>query len=306
MKNLRAFSIILLMGYQSTVAQSVILQPNTLNTREISINNDGSVPKSRLHIKGVGNVPTVTQISGQAFTSITAEANPNTTSNEVFGVYGFSANSEIQNAGLFGLTNNTAIFNTGVLGLATFGGVNDNFGVKGYATNDNAGAAFGVYGTTFGYASARASYGVYGEAFGDGIKYAGYFDGNVTVVGTINMVSDSRFKTNINPLTSGLSEILKLKTYSYQYSNSAIKSLDNSTKHRGFLAQEVQQILPELVSRNVHPAKYDERTKVKISDSKEYLSINYLELIPILTRAIQEQQTMIEELKQEINLLKKK
>jgi hypothetical protein len=59
----------------------------------------------------------------------------------------------------------------------------------------------------------------------------------------------------------------------------------------GFIAQEIMQIIPEAV--------------VKTSDA-EPLGMKYAELIPVLTKAIQEQQSLIEKLQIEIEKLKQK
>jgi len=93
-------------------------------------------------------------------------------------------------------------------------------------------------------------------------------------------VSDRRAKKNVEELAYGLQQILALKPLQYEYKTSDKTSL-------GFIAQEVQTILPELVD---------------VPEGKEdYLSIRYTELIPILTKAIQEQQAVIESLKEDLS-----
>ncbi len=62
--------------------------------------------------------------------------------------------------------------------------------------------------------------------------------------------------------------------------------------HFGHMAQEVQEVFPELVS----PRAGDE----------EHLSLNYMEMIPLLVQSIKEQQDIINGLKDEINDLKNK
>lgn len=290
-----------------TNAQSITLTPsgNILKTTAISINDDGLSPKSKLHIKGVGSSPTITAFNSPAFTGIASEANPATSSSEIFSVYAYAANASIQNAGVFGLSANTAIFNLGVLGMASFDGSGDNFGLKGSASNNGSGAAFGVFGSGNGSSNARAVYGVYGEATGTATKYAGYFDGNVTVTGVFSSASDFKLKNNLSKLNNGLSTVMKLSPYSYQYETVEGMNLP-SGYHHGFIAQDVQMILPELVSKAIQPAKYDAITKKKSSEQVEFLSVNYMEMIPILVKAIQEQQAQIESLKEEVSRLRNK
>ena len=68
----------------------------------------------------------------------------------------------------------------------------------------------------------------------------------------------------------------------------------NRLKQVGFIAQEVQTLVPEVVT-----GKEGDLSK------GETLGITYSNLVPVLTKAIQEQQAMIEQLKAEIEALKK-
>jgi hypothetical protein len=99
--------------------------------------------------------------------------------------------------------------------------------------------------------------------------------------GVVN-TSDKRHKTNINPLSYGLDEVLKIKTVSYNWRDN-----DNG-KRLGFIAQDLQYVIPEVIS--------------VANDSVKTLGVRYTELIPVLTKAIQEQQEIINELKSESKL----
>ena len=66
---------------------------------------------------------------------------------------------------------------------------------------------------------------------------------------------------------------------------------DSDKVRHGFIAQEVQKILPELVV--TEDVDIDKSGKL-IRIPNEYLSLNYLEFIPLLTKAIQEQQEIID------------
>lgn len=102
---------------------------------------------------------------------------------------------------------------------------------------------------------------------------------------TYNIASDRRFKQNIHELEKGLKEISQLKPVSYQYKN------DKEQRQRlGLIAQETANIIPEAVSKN----------------NEGYMSINYTELTPILVKAIQEQQALIEKHKRIIEIQKDK
>jgi hypothetical protein len=103
--------------------------------------------------------------------------------------------------------------------------------------------------------------------------------------------SDARLKTAISPLKNyGLNTIMQLKPITYTF-----KADQTNQPQVGFLAQEVQKIIPELVS-----GKEGDVAK------GETLGVAYANLVPVLTKAIQEQQAMIEELKKKIEILEAK
>lgn len=99
--------------------------------------------------------------------------------------------------------------------------------------------------------------------------------------GTYGSASDRRLKKNIEPLSfSALDTVGKLEPVTFEWKQSADKT---NGKQYGFIAQEVAKILPDLV--------------VTGKDKDQTLSLKYEEIIPILVKAIQEQQAEIEDLK---------
>lgn len=103
--------------------------------------------------------------------------------------------------------------------------------------------------------------------------------------GTIQ-TSDIRTKTNIHALPYGLREVMQMKPVAYNWIN------DPSYINKiGLVAQEVRSIIPEVVIGN---------------EQTETLGMNYAELVPVLVKAIQQQQQQIDELKNEIKELKRK
>ncbi|MEM5565198.1 tail fiber domain-containing protein [Psychroserpens sp. AS72] len=101
-------------------------------------------------------------------------------------------------------------------------------------------------------------------------------NGNVLVNGSVVHSSDRRLKKDIETLPYGLNEILKLQPKAYHWkgkSNQLNKSL-------GLIAQDVQSVIKEIVHTG--------------EDENKTLSVSYTELIPILIKAIQEQQDVIE------------
>jgi hypothetical protein len=105
-------------------------------------------------------------------------------------------------------------------------------------------------------------------------------NGSVTVIrGSVaySTGSDSRIKKNIVNSTYGLATVLKLRPVEYNL-------ISNDLKQVGFIAQEVQKLVPEVVT-----GKEGDLSKGEI------LGITYSNLVPVLTKAIQEQQKQIED-----------
>jgi hypothetical protein len=109
--------------------------------------------------------------------------------------------------------------------------------------------------------------------------------------------SDSRLKTNITNLETGaLSKILQLRPVQFQYNDKYLQLYPNSDLskvHKGFIAQEIQKVFPEMVS------------EMKTSpDSVKYLDLDVSHLQVYLVKALQEQQAIINAQKAEIDALK--
>jgi len=101
---------------------------------------------------------------------------------------------------------------------------------------------------------------------------------------SITAISDQSLKTNIKPLETGLTEIMKLQPRRFDWING------DATNVAGFVAQEVQEVLPDLVG------------DYKYSDTETKLGLKMGDMIPTLVKAIQEQQAIIEQLKAKVGL----
>lgn len=104
-------------------------------------------------------------------------------------------------------------------------------------------------------------------------------------------VSDSSVKNRVKPLEYGVNELMKLRPVSYYYN----KDFQNFGKTRqiGFIAQEVEKVLPNSVFVN---------ESGQLKGKKGY---NKEDLIPILVKAVQEQQIQIEKQNKRISALEK-
>lgn len=193
------------------------------------------------------------------------------------------------------------------------------------------GQQYAVYGKISNYASSTLAYGIYGSAPTNNVNsLAGYFNGNVKVTGTLTEMSDERLKTNIESVTNALDIIAKIQPKSYEFDNKIDESVHlPKGKQYGFLAQDLEEVLPNLVEDLLHGGQtkevptsvelMEEDAEGKLSLNKqkptdsfraetvtevaEYKSINYIALIPILVQGMKEQQAKIEQLEQQIETL---
>ena len=115
--------------------------------------------------------------------------------------------------------------------------------------------------------------------------------------GTIN-TSDRRDKENINDLNYGLNEVMQLRPVSYTWKD---ENLSNGKAKLGLIAQDVREIINEVVQDKEWIQ--DEGSTTKRSVDAERMGIYYSDLIPVLVKAIQEQQGTIEDLKARIQAL---
>jgi hypothetical protein len=112
--------------------------------------------------------------------------------------------------------------------------------------------------------------------------------GTVGATGYVN-TSDLRLKTNISSLSNAMKTLNLLSPVSYDKKVSIADSLYE--KHEfGFIAQEVQNVLPQLVTEG--------------KDKDHLLSMDYISIIPLLTKAMQEQDAIIKDAQKENKQLK--
>lgn len=109
-------------------------------------------------------------------------------------------------------------------------------------------------------------------------------NGTVTVIeGQVGFTaaSDKRLKENITSLNAGLDFIMNLKPVSYQ-----MKNLSDKRTNWGFIAQDIEAIVG------------DSNAILTVGgDSEKTLGLRYTDFVAPLVKAVQEQQTEIEELK---------
>ena len=203
--------------------------------------------------------------------------------------------------------NNNGVLD-GDVGL-TYSTANPTLSIKGYPVDAMTGCAFMLLGpgktqvitsgTFIGINSANAYAGYFIQIQNnDTPKFSVASDGATTIAtlasnGTVysnsgtltnSNPSDRNLKENIQSMIGGTSIVDQLNPVSFEW-----KSDKNGTGTKyGFIAQEVQQVIPEIVS----------------TDSTGTIGLDTVSMIPFLVKAIKEQQEVINELKNEIQTIK--
>ena len=108
--------------------------------------------------------------------------------------------------------------------------------------------------------------------------------GNTLIQGTLTETSDISLKENILPLESSLDKVMKLNGVSFN------KKATPNVKEIGFIAQEVEAVIPDLVTETNEGIK----------------TVSYSRVTAVLVETIKEQQSQIEELKNMVNMLAEK
>ena len=167
------------------------------------------------------------------------------------------------------------------------------------------GSNYGVYGTATGLGS---NYGIIGNASGGSTNHAVYANGDLTYSGNLNGPSDRRLKKDIQQIHGAMDIIAQMKPSVYRYKSDEFYTMNLPEGQRyGFIAQDLKKVLPTLVKSkgvqtNISTSKENEETR---QEANEWMmSVNMIEIIPILTKAVQEQQSQINSLESEIDDLR--
>ena len=215
----------------------------------------------------------------------------------------------VSNAAFPWAVNGYSAFNgSGVYGAIT-GGNSIFAGVQGEssgAVGGGIGGGAGVRGTTY----SLTLNGVNGQRGGAGANsgWGGLFQNDLGYTGGFLLLSDKRVKKNIETIGDATKLIMKLRGVTYEHRLDEEQFSDLGLKeglNYGFIAQEVEEILPTLVAEKNFPHINSSRRLDNEKKPAEMLkAVSYIEVVPIMVEAMKEQQKMIEELKAEIELLK--
>ena len=166
---------------------------------------------------------------------------------------------------------------TGRRGLSWYHSMGPDMTLWGY------GSASGVNAIRI-WAAAGASSTVAGDKFEfkhDGSLHA---DGDITAFSTTT-TSDIRLKENVRDLEGSLDKTLQLRGVKFDW-----KEESKGNDQLGFIAQEIEEVLPEVVNEVDSLNTTDEKYKV----------VNYSAVVPVLVEAIKELKAEIDELKEQL------
>ena len=115
-------------------------------------------------------------------------------------------------------------------------------------------------------------------------------NGDVTASGNITAYSDRRLKENIKTIPNALSLVQRLRGVTFDW-------IETKKHSYGVIAQEVEEVIPELV----HEA---DDGAIEGADKKTIKSVDYSKMVSVLIEAIKEQQQQIEKQQSQIDELK--
>jgi len=288
------------MKTNTSLLTAIILFISISTYSQFKIDSDGKV--------GIGGLPSasyflqVTGVTGKNGITINTPASGLTypATYGLFSTITSSTTGSTINRGVYGSVYNTSAAEVG-----------QAIGVTGIAGNCTNGYNYGVFGNLLGTKSGAAVFGTVGTFSGPpaeltnaNVQYAGYFVGNVKMTGSIWAASgtitgsDERIKKDITILDSS-DNIFKLMPKQYKLkspkellseqkpasdtakvvSDNIPDSKDNDKFHYGFLAQELQEVYPDLV----------------YSSADGTLGIDYQGLIPMIIDQLQKMKQSLNE-----------
>jgi len=181
---------------------------------------------------------------------------------------------------------------------------NPNAAIRGHTSGNGYGVLAEATGPSgFGAeAYSSQSYGLWAGT-GDATTYAAYFSGDVFTSGDY-LGSDEKLKQNIKDFSGAIDIINSLHPRQYQYRHDENYKLMNlpQGQHFGLVAQDVEKVLPDLIKETKFYASKSDPTKsdeLKNTPDIEFKALNYTELIPVIIKAVQEQQATIQNLQNE-------
>lgn len=292
-------------------------------------------PQATFHVNGDARI---VDLAGSGTRMVVADANGSLSTQSISAGLWTESGSDIYRTGSgdvgIGLTNpnykfhvtqsNTGsgdnvieFINTSNNGLVQF---NDNLGsnnghnaLESWTNKNNNGGAspYGVFGGSYsssnssdgggvyGHCNNRNGYAVLGVRNSGGSGYAGIFLGRLGYSGGIVNLSDRRLKRDVKDMNEALEIVKNLRPTTYFFDTEQHPHYGLSeTLQYGFIAQEIEAVLPDLVMETKIGDYVKTKDKDKAGNDVTYTNFkgyDFPQLIPILTKAIQEQQIIIDQ-----------
>jgi Chaperone of endosialidase/Secretion system C-terminal sorting domain len=299
----------------------------TDNTAPVNINFQGGIYSIIDNVRSNGAVAVVGELKERTSAPIIDRAH--------IGVFGKVIASFIkvpvgvrglsEKGGMGGLfVSNSLGLQNGSLGLRAegVGSTSGNTAILAIANNNNlSGSNIGVSANVFGNTTlsnigvrtsaaglTTVNYGIHATALGIG-NFAGWFEGDVWIngpsqtAGLAMTVSDQMFKTNVDSISNPLNIIEQLRPKTFFYDTTNAYGINFSGKRQyGFIAQDLELVLPELVGNTTKPAAYDTLGNM-VTSSVTFKNVNYNAFFGLLTAAIQKQQNTIDSLMNAVETL---
>ena len=282
-------------------AFAVSLFCSTIANAQLYVDNSGKVGVGQANILSSTLTVGPCFLYQQTLCNIGLAATPSTT-------------PSYMNVGLEGVVNTHSgyplSYNHGVRGVVDanyYSNSNLNYGVTGIFSGTGSAGGTGIYGS-----SMFSSYYTGPDIQG---KYAGYFDGDVYVSGNLSATqvtttSDIRLKENVEDFGNGSSamdNILGLKVLEYNlkyrgdYDVTDENALEVLREERPEVLEEIERRKEEFTSKRHYGISAQELLEIYPNLVDEgadgYYSVNYVEIVPVLIRCIQELKQELDELR---------
>lgn len=105
---------------------------------------------------------------------------------------------------------------------------------------------------------------------------------------SVTYTSDARLKTNVQPIFNATASINALNAVTYAWNEQGKTRGGNDKLQYGFIAQEVEKVFPAMVN----------------TDAEGYKSVNYVAIVPVLVKSLQERDRELQAMKAELLTLK--
>ena len=185
--------------------------------------------------------------------------------------------------------------------ISTFNGGNN--GWQGYACTTGSTNNLMFSGNTGGIYMNNQGWVIYNDGANTDIRYAGTAKGQAVSYGwatygllTCNgdiqaYYSDERLKEDFQPITNAIDKLKTLDTFTY-VSNGLARSFDcykdDTERHVGVSAQQIQKVLPEVVKLAPFDIEVKDE-KITSKSGQNYLTVQYDKLVPFIMAALKEE-----------------